>query len=83
MLSYFTGSQMQASQDHAICWVSEEILLIFTTENTRLDNVRLAFGCPILVASRKLVKVPEPSRFDGQRHYPASNLTQEDVLTVE
>ena len=33
-------------------------------------------GRQILVTSRKLVKVPEPVRFDGHRHYPASNLTQ-------
>ena len=33
-------------------------------------------GRPILVASRNLVKVPEPSRFDGQGLCPASNLTQ-------
>ena len=33
-------------------------------------------GHPILVASRKLVKVPEPVYFDGQGRYPGSNLTQ-------
>ena len=31
---------------------------------------------PILVASKKLVKVPEPVRFDGQGNYPGSSLTQ-------
>ena len=33
-------------------------------------------GCPILVASRKLVKVPESVCFDEQGHCPESNLTQ-------
>ena len=42
MIGYFTGTQMQASKNHSICWVSEEKLSIFTAENTRLDNLGLA-----------------------------------------
>ena len=41
-LGYVTSSQMQATQDCSICWVSGEKLSIFTTENIRLDNVGLA-----------------------------------------
>ena len=37
-------------------------------------------GRQILVAPRKLVKVPEPIRFDGQGNYSASNLAQRRCL---
>ena len=42
----------------------------------RVDSV----GRQILVAPRKLVKVPEPIRFDGQGNYSASNLAQRRCL---
>ena len=32
---------MEASQDHSICWNSEEKFLIFTTENTPFDSLGL------------------------------------------
>ena len=42
ILGYFTESQMEPIEDLSICWVSKEKLLIFTAENTRLENVELA-----------------------------------------
>ena len=77
MIGFFTGSQMQVSQGHLLCWVSEKKLSIFSAENTRLQQLGVGFVWrQILVASRKLDKVPKPVCFDEQGNYPASNLLQ-------
>ena len=68
MFGYFTGSQMQASQDHSICFRREVIDIYRRKYLSRHRGVR-SVGRPILVSSRKLVKVPEPVRFDGQGHF--------------
>lgn len=75
MFGYFTGSQMQASQDHSICF-RREVIDIYRRKYLSRHRGVGSVGRPILFSSRKLVKVPEIVRFDGQGHCQESNVTQ-------
>ena len=66
---------MQASQDHALLGFRREVVDIYHQKYTSRQRGVGCAGRPILVPSRKLVKVPEAVRFDRQGPYPASNLT--------
>ena len=73
---FYRKSDASKSKPLSVLSFRRKVINIYRRKYASYQRGVGSVGHPILVASRKLVKVPEPVYFDGQGHHPGSNLTQ-------